>query len=218
MNRIFLVRHGENYANITQEFSYKLVDYDLTEKGKEQALQTAAYFGSMKIDEIYASPLKRAVQTAEYISATVKKEFRMVENFRELNVGDLEKKKPDAQSWDVYFSVTNDWYAGIKESRFPNGEDYFELFNRFKQGLDYVTHDKDDKNIIIVGHGGIFTACILDLCSIKDRKEFVSRQNHNCSISEIVVEPNKVNLVRWADCSHLSGEAARFMNGLPDKK
>ena len=43
-NTIYLVRHGENTANITKEFSYKLVDYSLTAKGVQQAEQTAEYF------------------------------------------------------------------------------------------------------------------------------------------------------------------------------
>ena len=41
INRIYLVRHGENRANLTKEFSYRLVDYPLTEKGILQAQQTA---------------------------------------------------------------------------------------------------------------------------------------------------------------------------------
>jgi len=220
MNRIYLVRHGENYANITKEFSYKLVDYDLTEKGIKQAQQTAKYFESQNIDEIYSSPLKRAIQTAELISKQIEKYNEVIEEFRELNVGDLEKTKPDKQSWDIYFKVTNDWYSGIRESKFPNGEDFFTLYDRFMKGLAYITHNKDNKNIVVVGHGGIFTASILDLCVIKDRQEFVNKQNHNCSISEILIDRNtepNVHLVRWADYSHLSGEAACFMNGLPER-
>ena len=60
-NTIYLVRHGENLANITKEFSHRLVDYSLTPKGIIQAEQTAAYFRDFHIDEIYSSPLKRAV-------------------------------------------------------------------------------------------------------------------------------------------------------------
>ena len=37
MNRIYLVRHGENTANLTKEFSHRRVDYSLTPKGILQA-------------------------------------------------------------------------------------------------------------------------------------------------------------------------------------
>jgi len=68
MNKIFFMRHGENIANITKEFSYKNVDYSLTEKGILQAKQTAEYFLNKEINFIYSSPLKRAYETAKVIS------------------------------------------------------------------------------------------------------------------------------------------------------
>ena len=72
MTVLFLVRHGENVANITKEFSHRLVDYDLTDKGRLQASQTADYFRSLSknvsIDAMYSSPLKRAMQTADIVS------------------------------------------------------------------------------------------------------------------------------------------------------
>jgi len=33
MNHLFLVRHGENLANLTKEMSCRRVDYSLTPKG-----------------------------------------------------------------------------------------------------------------------------------------------------------------------------------------
>ena len=41
MTHLYLIRHGENLANLTKEFSYLKVDYPLTPKGKLQAAQTA---------------------------------------------------------------------------------------------------------------------------------------------------------------------------------
>ena len=76
VNTLYLVRHGENLANLTREFSYRKVDYPLTERGVRQAEQTAAHFASLgarpggrPIDAIFSSPLKRALQTAEIIGA-----------------------------------------------------------------------------------------------------------------------------------------------------
>ena len=39
MNRLFLLRHGENQANLTTEFSCWKIDYPLNEKGRQQAWQ-----------------------------------------------------------------------------------------------------------------------------------------------------------------------------------
>ncbi len=222
MTKVYLVRHGENLANITKQFSYKKIDYGLTEKGVQQSIQTADYFMNIKIDAIYSSPLKRAIQTSSYIAE--KKEIKTVilENFREINVGDLEYALPNEENWNLYYTIIEDWYSGNKENKFPNGENYSELLSRFIEGFKVITNYSDGGTIILVGHGGIFTAGIIELCSITDKKEFGFRQNHNCSISEINIKNNNgildFELIRWADFTHLSGSAANFINGLPEKK
>ena len=49
---------------LQRSFSYKTVDYSLTEKGILQAEQTAAFLKNKKIDYIYSSPLKRAYENS----------------------------------------------------------------------------------------------------------------------------------------------------------
>src|SRR4051812_45611032 len=99
MTRLYLVRHGENLANLTKEFSYKLVVHSLTDKGVLQAGQTALYFMGKQIDAIYSSPLKRAAETAQIIAAELGLPITTMENFREVNVGDLERYPPTEENW-----------------------------------------------------------------------------------------------------------------------
>ena len=40
MTRVYVIRHGENYANVIKQLSSRIVDYSITEKGKLQAHQT----------------------------------------------------------------------------------------------------------------------------------------------------------------------------------
>ena len=122
MNTIYLVRHGENKANLTKEFSYRLVDYPLTDKGVLQAQQTAEYFQDKAIHEVYASPLKRAVQTAEIIGAALKVEPKVIEPFREINVGALERIPPSAQTWRIHNGIIQNWRQGNYELAFPGGK------------------------------------------------------------------------------------------------
>lgn len=219
MITLYLVRHGENIANITKEFSYKIIDYNLTEKGHQQASQTAQYFENIEIDRIFSSPLKRAIQTAQHIANTKKIAINILENFRELNVGDLEKIGPNDATWKTYFSVTAAWYKGDTQVSFPNGENCLDVINRFYQGVLEAVGNDTNASILIVGHGGIFTASILELCKIKDRDNFTRLKNENCSISKVMV--NKKNdkfefdLVSWAVSSHIVGNASLFTNSLP---
>jgi broad specificity phosphatase PhoE len=216
---LYLVRHGENLANITKEMSCRKVDYSLTEKGRLQAEQTGISFEDNDIHAVYASPLKRAVETAEIIGGKLGLPVAVWENFRELNVGTLEDMGNSPEAWQIHIQVIRDWMNGKPERRFPEGENYFEARQRLRDGVEGVLNHEEDENILVVGHGGLFSVGLLDLCPEADRSILRSKEFHNCSVSEMVMHPVDGRwvgtLVRWADASHLSGAAADLVSGMP---
>ncbi len=183
-NTIYLVRHGENPANITYEFTYKKVDYSLTLKGILQAQQTSEYFIGRDIHEIYASPLKRAKETAEIIAQPLHLPVTIMEQFREINVGDLEEMPPTKENWKIHDRIVEAWFEGKHNVPFPGGEDYNSLLSRLRNGLLMVTANKTGKHIVIVGHAGIFTRTIQDICPDVDIQKVLRNPNYNCSITE----------------------------------
>ncbi len=217
MNTIYLVRHAENTANLTKEFSHRLVDYSLTAKGIVQAEQTAVYFKDKPIDEIYSSPLKRARETADIIAQELHLPAGIVEQFREVNVGSLEGRPPDAENWALHERILQDWQEGRHKSTFPAGENYTMLLARMRSGLREISAHKKNQHIIVVAHGGIITATIADLCSNVDIEQLLHVENHNCSITEIELSINgehmEATLKRWASYEHLHGYAAEFVSG-----
>lgn len=219
MNKLFLVRHGENPANLTKELSCRKVDYPLTTKGRLQAEQTAVYFRDKNIHEIYTSPLNRADETAQIIATELCLKVHVMENFRELDVGDLEEYTNLEHAWRIHFSVIKSWADGSPNTRFPGGENYYMARERMREGVERILECKTGCNIIIVGHGGIFSATAKDLCPELDIEMLRKRENHNCSISELDMQLRDGHwfgeLVRWADFSHLHGEAAELVSGLP---
>jgi broad specificity phosphatase PhoE len=219
MNKLYLVRHGENPANITKEISCRFIDYPLTAKGRLQAEQTAHFFKNKEIDEIYASPLKRAIETAEIIAGPLGLDVHRMENFRELDVGELETSENLEESWRVYFEVIGEWMSGNLDVRFTGGENYYMARNRMRAGVEQILEGKDGRNIIVVGHGGIFTTTAMDLCPGMDFESLKKVETHNCAISELDMQQKDGRwtgtLVRWADFSHLHGEAAEVVSGLP---
>ena len=218
MNRLYLVRHGENRANLTLEFSYKTVDYPLTPRGVLQAQQTAAYLADKDIHAVYSSPLKRAVQTAEFIAGHLNLEAVALENFREINVGRLEGHPDLEEAWKINYQVTNAWWAGEPDTEYPDGESRTTLWARMQTGLAHITAGKSGRNLVVIGHGGLFTFTAEYLCPRDDFSWLKDRVNHNCSISEVLLEwRNGVphgTLVRWAWFEHLHGEAAQVVSGL----
>jgi len=219
MNLLYWVRHGENRANITKEFSCKRVDYSLTPKGVLQAQQTASYFVGKDIHQIYSSPLKRALETAEIIASKINLDVIVMENLRETDVGDLENQPPSAETWAIHRKVMRDWFNGKHETSFPGGEDYFTLWGRLQAGLVQILAGKTNQNIIVVGHGGMLYSAIQSLCPEIDLDWLRHAESHNCSITKlgISLQDGQIDakLITWAAHDHLYGDAANLISGIP---
>lgn len=206
-NTLFLVRHGQNPANITREFSHRLVDYPLTELGVRQSEQTAAYFVDQRLDAIYTSPLRRAMHTAMIVGQATGLHARVVEAFREVNCGALEGQPPTDELWAIHDAIMAAWDAGDHDAAFPGGEDYYSLLARALRGIAEVTFGRANQRILVVTHGGIVMATLKDLCRDADLEAVRRVPSGNCSVTEIEVTRDGDHLagrlVRWADVSHL---------------
>ena len=210
MATIYLVRHGENPANLTREFSHRKIDYSLTSKGVAQAQEVAAYFQTLPIDKLFSSPLKRARETAEIISGAINLPVTVVEGLREIDVGTLEGQEPTDELWEFHDNIFRAWFEGRRETAFPEGEDHHTLTERMHSSLLHAIGDDPDSKIVVVGHGGIFTATIKELCPECDLLALLPRRTRNCAVTEIEAELRDGRiygtLVRWADAAHLSAE------------
>lgn len=223
MNTVYLVRHGENIANLTHEFSHKVIDYSLTPKGILQAQQTAEFFKDKDIHEIYASPLKRAQETATIIAQALHLPITTIEELREVNIGNLELQPPTEANWKLHNIIVANWFMGRQlDVAFPGGENYLQLLQRIRGALSKIVEGKDGRNIAVVGHGGIFTIPLYDICSDVDRTTLIKKENNNCSVTRIGLALHDGQLAgtlqEWALCSHLSGDAAKFVAGNPYPK
>lgn len=185
--KIYFVRHGQSYVNITREFSYKLVDKPLTPKGIEQAKGVAQTLLNKKIDHIYSSPMKRALETAHWIATKTKNQFESIEAFRELNVGNLEKHPPSDESWGTFFEVWQAWDSGNHEISFPDGENYNTLLERMKNGLKLVLQSSY-QIVVIVGHGGIFCQCLPALLNNLTREDLKHKDWPNTGFIEATLD------------------------------
>lgn len=223
-NTFYLVRHGENTANITKEFSYKQVDYALTDpKGREQARQTAEFFKHIPLDAIYTSPLKRARETAEWIARPHNLPLNLLEEVREVNIGDLEIPAPSYEilmkNWKFHDSIIREWMKGNHSATFPGGENYLGLLDRTRRGLLTASQGRANQHILISSHGGTLAAIVRGYCHNHQEKIIYSGIG-NCAITtiELTTDGENINgvLETWASVAHLSGEAARQISPRPE--
>lgn len=149
--RILVIRHGESEADILNVHEGR-ADFELTEKGHRQAEGMALYVKEhYKVDKIYASTLKRAMQTAEHLVAETKAPIMFEEKLMEFNNGliaglsfeEADKRYPRVLNVPVHASV----YEQESKLEFRFRADY--MLSRI------LSENGEEDTVAIVSHGGM---------------------------------------------------------------
>ncbi len=83
---LYLVRHGESVPNVTPIIGGMRGDAGLTDRGREQArlLEQRLRAERLPADQLYASTLPRALETAEYVARALGLSVQPTEDLHEL--------------------------------------------------------------------------------------------------------------------------------------
>lgn len=149
--RIFLLRHGETDWNL-QGRCQGSTDIDLNERGKQQAREIAAYLGSERIDALYSSDLRRALQTAEIIKQSHGLVVRVDSDFRELDHGAFEGLTfSDIRASHADFLVQ--WRREPAQLVIPGGERLVDVGERAWKGMERIVrlHSRNE-TVAVVSH------------------------------------------------------------------
>jgi broad specificity phosphatase PhoE len=162
MTVVHWARHGENVANRSRTFSYRVFDGDLTGLGIAQAerLADVLHEAGPGYGLLVCSPLRRARQTADIVSARLGLPIEAeLDDLREVNVGDLDGRN-DEESWQVYDRTLAAWRTGQLSRRFPGGESGDELGARIGRALDTVAGLARTGDAIVIAHGANIRAAL----------------------------------------------------------
>lgn len=151
---LILLRHGETEFNRAGRWQGQ-IDSPLTEKGRSQARTAAERLKEMPVDTILASPLGRALDTANIVAAPLGLDVRTDERLMEVGSGfceGLTHEQIEAR-WPGFIA----WRAMDKWNRAPEGgETYGAARERLLAFADH--HDlrtsigSTERAFLIVGH------------------------------------------------------------------
>ncbi|MEK7614209.1 MAG: histidine phosphatase family protein [Patescibacteria group bacterium] len=153
MSKIFLVRHGQDTDNANGILNGRR-DTDLTELGREQAKKVAEKLKNNDVQVIYASPLKRAYETARIIAAGLGiDEVIANERLMEREFGILTGKPvSDIPKYSEKILSTEKVNYFLEAE---GAENFSTLLERGKKALQEIRERHPDKNVLIVTHGDI---------------------------------------------------------------
>lgn len=155
----YFVRHGEIDANIRKIYAGRSPEA-LTERGRKQARMMAEKLRDLGIDEIYCSPVYRAVETAGIIGDLLAKRPIIEEAFREIAMGPWEGLSEDEVQRN-FGSAWQIWNNKPTELVLEERETLEELLQRVLQGLKSIQAQNNQKTVLIVTHVAIIRVLTL---------------------------------------------------------
>lgn len=209
---ILLVRHGESRA-ATPDNPFPLVDGhgdpELAPQGRDQAIAVGERLKHLPITAVYATSLRRTVETAAPLCEHLGLAHRVEADLREVHLGDWEGgifrikahendpiylKMHEEQRWDVI----------------PGAESWKALHERVSRGLSKIAETHPNELVVAVVHGGVIGHII---ASATGATPFAFNGCDNGSISRIVMLDDVTMVRGFNDVSHL--DTAGSMGAMP---
>jgi broad specificity phosphatase PhoE len=149
--QVLLVRHGATDWNL-QGRCQGTTDLDLNQVGVRQAEQIAASLTNETIHGIYSSNLKRAQQTAQFISLYHQLPVLIETDVRELDHGELEGLT-FAEIKRNYSQFIQKWRTEPAEIQVPGGERLVDVARRAWNGLNRIVQlHSAEEALVVVSH------------------------------------------------------------------
>ncbi|PLX26985.1 histidine phosphatase family protein [Candidatus Parcubacteria bacterium] len=172
--KLIITRHGETVDNVNRVIQGQKPG-KLSDEGKKQAKKLGQRLKNEKIDFVYSSDLKRAIDTSKkIIKHHPQLKLILDKRIRERSFGELEGKKiPENWSWE-----TMPTYIETNES----------ICKRVKSFIDEINKKHSDKTVVVVCHGGTKKAFLTVLNNVpceRMNKSFKHQKNTAVSIFEI---------------------------------
>ncbi len=150
---LYIIRHGEAVCNVEGIVGGRNGCQGLTDRGHEQArrLMQRLTDGRIRADVLYASPLRRAQETAQAASEGLGVPIIWDREFEEIRPGEAD---------GMYYAEARERYNTaarniVYDPYSPGGESWSAFYARVGAALARVTREHAGKNIVIVAHGGI---------------------------------------------------------------
>ncbi len=220
--RLVFVRHGLSSFNEKGLIQGRTDDSYLTAKGYQQAIKSGEALSSINFDKIYSSPLLRAAETAKTIQKNIQNDQTIIydDNLLEvdlcswsgLTINDIKNKYPekyliwknDPENLELERN-NNLTYQPIKE--------LYDQANNFIKNIFKIYINKDNANILIIGHNAILRCLILSLIG-KPKKGFRKIRLDNASFSILNILKQKNSYKTQIECLN---QTSHLNKNIPDQ-
>ena len=148
--KLILIRHGSTDWNIEKRYS-GLIDIGLNDKGKKEARCLYKRLKQEKVNKVYASKKKRAIQTARIIFKGLK--IEKIPDLREVHFGCFEGLTHE-EIMKKHGKIYKRWLNNPFCVAVPGGEDLKDFRKRVINAVRKIISLNRNKTVAVVCHGG----------------------------------------------------------------
>ena len=217
---LFLIRHGESFANVQPIIGGMRGDAGLTERGHRQARLLAERIAGSgpRVDALYSSTLPRARQTTGYLAPVFGLEPIFDDEWQELRPGEADGLT--IAEWEARFGRVA-WGAGGDPYRLfaPGGESWGLFLARVGVALTRLLARHPGQRVGVVCHGGVLEASFFHAFGLGPTARVIRFDPMNTSLTHWRYHPVAPpglpywSLVTFNDAAHLTiehvGDASR---------
>ena len=208
MGTYWLIRHGETEWNRQQVFRGR-IDVPLNQLGRRQAELLGEHFRPHRVDAVYSSPLRRALETAQAIARPHGLEVRTVEGLTDIDYGGWQGL-PREEVERTYPDLYRLWEQSPHLVRMPGGESLEEVRRRAYAAFSEIRSRHPDQNVVIVAHRVVNKVLICALLGL-DNSHFWRIRQDNCGITTFIEDHRGLVLMGHNDLCHLRAAGAEVL-------
>ena len=198
---LILVRHGQTEWNRIERFRGR-ADVPLNETGLAQAEATGQRVAAQWTPTaVYASPLSRAVRTAEAIAKHFDLPVQGHPVLIDIDYGEWQGLTP-AEARQRWPEQVDNWYKHPEQVQIPSGETLVELRTRLMQTVNELAARHAGETIVLVGHTVINRIILLGVLGLGNERFWHLKQD-TCAINVFEVDQDDFVIQSLNDTCHL---------------
>ena len=174
MAEIVLVRHGETEWNVGEIYRGR-ADVALDRVGIKQAELLGKYLSGLKLDAIYSSPLKRALDTANIVAQYHNVGVQVNNGLIDFDYGEWQGL-PDKEVEKLYPALHSEWYANPHLVKMPGGEGLDDVRKRALVVVNEVV-SKYKGSVALISHRVVSKVLICSLLGLDNSRFWHIRQD-----------------------------------------
>lgn len=190
--KLYMMRHGETDWNAQLRLQ-GCADISLNENGRRLAKITGEALKDIRFDQVFSSPLCRAVETARLVLGDRDVPVVTDARIKEISFGEWEGRRCGEKFGEIPQDMLDNFFHAPEKYTAPlGGESFEEILARTKDFYDELVQKREYENcnILIASHGAAVRALLQNV--YRDGDYWQGGVPKNCAITIVEIKDGKV--------------------------